>query len=253
MPPSAGGDFAMDPNALHIWPRGGFMMIALPNEDCSYTCTLFMPHLGENSFAAIDEAADPDAALQGFFRSNFGDALPLLPDLNTQYRENPIGHLVTVRCAPWDHEGRVILIGDAAHAVVPFYGQGMNASFEDCRLLDERLEGITSPGSELADALSDFARSRKPDADALADLAIYNYTVMRDSVASRTFLLGRLLGRAAHRALPRVFVPLYTMVTFTSIPYAEAVARWGRQQRRVRHGLMLLVLVVLVLVLRALR
>ena len=252
MPATTEGGFAMDPNALHIWPRGGFMMIALPNEDRSYTCTLFMPHNGENSFAALAVAANPDVALDSFFRANFGDALSLLPDLTAQYHENPVGSLVTVRCSPWSAVGRVVLIGDAAHAVVPFYGQGMNASFEDCRLLDEKLEGVDRPGEALSAALAGFWVSRKPDTDALADLAIHNYTVMRDHVGSRAFLLGRALGRMAHRVFPSVFVPLYTMITFTSTPYCAAVERWGRQQRRTRHTLLVLALVAIVLAIRAL-
>ncbi len=264
LPPTPSGDFAMDSGALHIWPRGGYMMIALPNADRSYTCTLFMPLLGENSFAALEppmaetaavgDAASPAPAeaIEGFFRRSFPDALPLFPDLVEQYRENPVGYLVTVRCSPWVHEGSAVLIGDAAHAVVPFYGQGMNASFEDCRLLDEHLASVTRPGAELAEALTAFAEPRRVDTDALADLAVYNYTVMRDRVASRTFLLGRALGRLAHRALPGVFLPLYTMVTFTSMPYAEAVERWARQQRRVRHGVLALILIALILIIRGL-
>ncbi len=252
LPPTAAGDFAMDPGALHIWPRGGYMMIALPNEDRSYTCTLFMPLEGEDSFASLDPDAENGGGIEDFFGRSFPDALPLFPDLARQYRENPVGFLVTVRCRPWHHGGTAILIGDAAHAVVPFYGQGMNASFEDCRLLDERLAGVEAPGPDLATALAGFAESRRVDTDALADLAVYNYTVMRDRVASRTFLLGRSLGRLAHRALPGVFLPLYTMVTFTSMPYAEAVERWGRQQRRLRHLLLLLILIALILIIRGL-
>jgi kynurenine 3-monooxygenase len=221
IPPTPAGEFAMEPHALHIWPRGGFMMIALPNADRSYTCTLFWPLEGEGSFATIQSERE----LLTFFGQQFPDALPHLPDLVPQYQENPTGSLVTIRCSPWHYRDRVILIGDAAHAVVPFYGQGMNASFEDCRLLDE---AMAADGLERA--FERFSRSRKPDADALADLALENYRVMRERVASRGFLLGRALGRALHRVLPH-FLPLYTMVTFTSLPYAEAVRRWERQRR----------------------
>ncbi|MEZ4415306.1 MAG: NAD(P)/FAD-dependent oxidoreductase [Gemmatimonadota bacterium] len=238
LPATAAGDFALDPHALHIWPRGGFMMIALPNEDCSFTCTLFWPFEGEISFGSVREDAD----LLGVFRTHYADVLPLFPNLVEQYHENPVGSLVTVRCGPWHAGDRVVLIGDAAHAVVPFYGQGMNASFEDCRLLAEALRSAPSPGA----GFRAFYQNRKADADALSDLAIENYRVMRDRVASRGFLLLRSAGRAVHRLVPTLFVPMYTLVTFTSTPYAAAVARWERQVRGVKAGAFVLGLVVLV-------
>lgn len=240
MPPDAMGDFAMDPNALHIWPRGGFMMIALPNLDRSYTCTLFWPLEGENSFAEVDDAT----SVAAYFERHFPDVPALIPDLDAQYRDNPVGSLVTIRCAPWAVEDRVVLIGDAAHAVVPFYGQGMNASFEDCRLLMDCLERA---GGDRRSAFAAFSSERKDDADALADLAIYNYQVMRDRVASRGFLLGKAMGRVLHRLMPATFTPLYTMVTFTSMPYAEARARWLRQRaiaRRAAWGALVLILLL---------
>jgi len=229
LPPDSGGDFAMDPNALHIWPRGGHMMIALPNLDRSYTCTLFWPLEGENSFGEVDVVAD----VTGYFNQHFPDVPALIPDLEEQYRINPVGSLLTVRCGPWMVSDRVVLIGDAAHAVVPFFGQGMNASFEDCRLL---MESLGNAQGDRARAFAGFYSARKADADALADLAVYNYEVMRDRVASRGFLLGKALGRVLHRALPATFTPLYTMVTFTSMPYAQARDRWQLQRALVRRG-----------------
>lgn len=231
MPPDAGGAFAMDPNALHIWPRGGHMMIALPNLDRSYTCTLFWPLEGSNSFRTLDSAA----SVAPYFQEHFPDVPPLIPDLEEQYRTNPVGSLVTIRCGPWMVSDRVVLIGDAAHAVVPFYGQGMNASFEDCRLL---MEAMGRSQGDRGRAFAEFAGSRKKDADALADLAIYNYEVMRDRVASRGFLLGKALGRMLHRVLPGTFTPLYTMVTFTSMPYSLAQQRWQQQRVIVRRAVL---------------
>lgn len=244
MPPKADGSHAMDSNALHIWPRGGYMMIALPNADASYTCTLFWPLSGPVSFEAVATSEE----IENLFRRDFADVLPLIPDLADQYETNPVGSLVTVRCGPWYVADRVVLIGDAAHAVVPFYGQGMNASFEDCRLLREAL----AQGPSQAVALAHFSEKRRIDAEALADLALENYITMRDRVSSRWFLLGRAVGRMAHKILPDVFVPLYTLVTFTSVPYAAAAERWSRQVRQARVAGAALVFVAIVALLVAL-
>lgn len=224
IPPADDGGFRMENDVLHIWPRGGFMMIALPNADASYTCTLFWPFEGENSFAAVRSESE----IEAFFRRQFPDAILHMPTLVEDYLANPTSSLVTVRCAPWNVGGKVVLIGDAAHAVVPFYGQGMNASFEDCEILD-RIMG-RHPGN-LGAAFDEFAASRKPDTDALADLAITNFVEMRDRVASPAFLMRKALGRAAHRLFPRWFVPIYSLVTFSTIPYAQAVERARRQNR----------------------
>jgi kynurenine 3-monooxygenase len=223
----------MEANALHIWPRGGYMMIALPNADGTYTCTLFWPLDGPVSFASVDSPGQ----IEGLFQREFPDVPALIPDLVEQYQTNPVGSLVTIRCSPWNYGERTLLIGDAAHAVVPFYGQGMNASFEDCRLLREAMREAPTPSA----AFERFAAERPEDTDALADLAIDNYVTMRDRVASKAFLVRRTIGRLAHRILPSVFVPLYTLVTFTSLPYAEAAARWDRQARMARIAGVLLV------------
>lgn len=233
IPPAEDGGYRLENDVLHIWPRGGFMMIALPNADASYTCTLFWPFEGENSFAAV--RSEPE--IEAFFTRQFPDAVAHMPSLVEDYIANQTSSLVTVRCAPWNVGGKVVLIGDAAHAVVPFYGQGMNASFEDCEILDRVIR--RHPG-DLEAAFDDFAASRRPDTDALADLAIANFVEMRDRVASPAFLMRKALGRAAHRLFPRWFVPIYSLVTFSTIPYAQAVERARRQNRGIALILALL-------------
>ncbi|MEE9207306.1 MAG: FAD-dependent monooxygenase, partial [Gemmatimonadota bacterium] len=208
------------------------------NADGSYTCTLFAPFEGENSFASI--ASDGD--VRAYFDAHFPDATPHMLTLIRDFRENPTSSLVTVRCGPWHQEGCVCLIGDAAHAVVPFYGQGMNASFEDCYLLSEAL---LAHAPHTADALSAFYSERKEHADALADLAIQNFVEMRDSVASPMFLAGKVVERALHRAFPGWFVPLYSMVTFSRRPYADAVRR-SQVQVPIVRGILIGVLLLLV-------
>lgn len=208
--PRAHGGFAMEPNALHIWPRGGSMMIALPNADKSFTCTLFWPH---EDFGALDT----DARVREHFERVYPDAVPLMPTLLRDYRENPTSSLVTIRCSPWNR-GRVCVLGDAAHAVVPFYGQGMNAAFEDCRVLREMLR----EGGEIEDILARFASERKPHADAIADMAIENFETMRDRVADPAFLFRKRVEQALDRVDPARFTPLYNLVSFSNLPYAEA-------------------------------
>jgi len=177
IPPGPGGAFLMERNALHIWPRGGYMMIALPNRDGSFTCTLFWPHEGTNSFAAL--GTDDD--VRRFFEREFPDAVPLVPDLAAQYRANPIGSLVTIRCLPWHHGGRVALLGDACHAVVPFHGQGANCAFEDCVVLDETLREIAGAAGrpDWERVLSRFETLRKENTDALAELSLANFVDRR--------------------------------------------------------------------------
>jgi kynurenine 3-monooxygenase len=224
IPPTTDGEFAMEPNALHIWPRGGSMMIALPNRDRTFTCTLFWPFTGANSF----EAVQTDDEVRSFFELNFADAVGLMPTLVEDYRRNPIGSLVTVRCAPWLHQDKVVLVGDAAHAIVPFYGQGINAGFEDCVALAHCL-GATP--SDRRAAFEAYERRRKVNSDAIADLALANFIEMRDRVASPAFRLKKKTQRLLHRVLPRWYTPLYNMVTFTRIPYAEARDRAARAER----------------------
>jgi kynurenine 3-monooxygenase len=240
IPPTGDGEYALEPNALHIWPRGGFMMIALPNRDRTFTCTLFWPFAGANSF----EAVQTDDQVRSFFEANFPDAVPLMPTLVDDYRANPIGSLVTVRCSPWFHQDKVVLVGDAAHAIVPFYGQGINAGFEDCVTLAECLGA--SPSDRQA-ALEAYMRRRKVNCDAIADLALANFIEMRDRVASTAFRLKKRTQRVLHRVVPRWYTPLYNMVTFSRIPYAEAGRRAARAERALHVvGWILLVAVMLV-------
>ena len=245
IPAAERGGFRMEPNALHIWPRGGFMMIALPNVDGSYTCTCFWPFAGDNSFAALATREE----VRAYFSKTFPDAVPLMPSLEEDFLLNAVGSLVTVRCAPWRFKDRVALLGDAAHAVVPFYGQGANAAFEDCLVLDECLREFSG---DIADALATYERRRKRHADALADLAIGNFLEMRDKTASKTFLLGKKVEKVLAKLFPGRFVPLYYMVSFSCTPYADAVHRARTQWRMVfaAAGVALLaVLVVLAAVL----
>ncbi|RYZ40930.1 MAG: FAD-dependent monooxygenase, partial [Myxococcaceae bacterium] len=173
IPPGPGGSFQMEKHALHIWPRGSFMLIALPNEDGSFTCTLFLPWQGPVSF---DSLKTPQA-LEDFFQERFPDAKALIPGLVEEFFARPTGHMVTVKCAPWRVGGRTLLLGDAAHAIVPFFGQGMNCGFEDCAVLDGLLESQT----DWEDTFSAFERRRKTNADAIADMAVENFIEMRDS------------------------------------------------------------------------
>jgi kynurenine 3-monooxygenase len=221
IPAGPGGSFRMETNALHIWPRGSFMMIALPNADGSFTCTLFWPFEGPNSFAALTEAK----AIVAYFEEQFPDAVPLIPTLTEEFLHNPTGSLVTIRCQPWHIGGRVVLLGDACHAVVPFLGQGMNAAFEDCSVLDRCL---AKQGSDLTRAFATYESLRKENLDTLADLCVANFYEMRDRVGSRWFVLRKRLEVLLHKLFPRWYLPLYMMIEFTRIPYAAALrrARW---------------------------
>jgi kynurenine 3-monooxygenase len=233
IPPAADGSWRMEKNALHIWPRKSFMMIALPNPDGSFTCTLFWQFEGPRSFASTqtdDEVCD-------FFREEFPDAVLLMPTLLQDFRDNPTGSLVTIRCAPWFYRDKVCLLGDAAHAVVPFYGQGMNAAFEDCVTLDECLEKFPENRES---AFAEYFSRRKGNADALADLAIGNFIEMRDKTASKTFRAKKKLDHLLEAALPGIYLPLYTMVTFTRIPYAAAAKRARAQDLLVYTSLIVI-------------
>lgn len=231
IPPTAEGEFAMEPNALHIWPRGHFMMIALPNPDKSFTCTLFFPYEGSPSFSEINTPAD----LMGFFETYFADTIPMMPHLVEEYFANPTPSLVTVKSFPWKYNDSALLMGDASHAIVPFYGQGMNAGFEDARVFDELFEQIGEDWEQLFGA---FQLSRKPDADAIADLAKANFVEMRDKVADVDFLLRKRIEAKINAKYPQIWIPLYTMVTFSpGIRYSEALAR-GKYQDGLMDQLM---------------
>jgi kynurenine 3-monooxygenase len=239
IPAGPGGGFALEKHALHIWPRHSFMMIALPNLDGSFTCTLFLPYEGARSFAGLSGEAE----VRHFFAEHFPDAVPLMPTLVEDFFHNPTGPLLTVRCGPWHVNGRVVLLGDACHAVVPFLGQGMNAAFEDCSVLSQCLN-LHGTGHVEA-AFRDYEGRRKPNVDTLADLCIDNFIEMRDRVSSRVFLWRKRFQILLHKLLPRWYLPLYTLVTFTRTPYAEALRRARKQDRIVRlilTGILLLVL-----------
>jgi kynurenine 3-monooxygenase len=276
IPAGADGSYLLEKHALHIWPRGNFMMIALPNLDGSFTCTLFWPFEGPSSFAALKSEAD----VLAFFRDQFPDAVPLLPGLAEEFLHNPTGALVTIRCQPWVMWGgmcharadaaaecptptvgagmppavlvgdacharadaaaecptptagvgmpSVVLVGDACHAVVPFLGQGMNAAFEDCSVLVKCLEEMDWNWTAAA---TRYEAARKIHTDTLADLCALNFIEMRDRVASPWFLLRKRIGVLLHALFPRFYLPLYTMIEFTRIPYADAVQRARRQNR----------------------
>jgi kynurenine 3-monooxygenase len=227
IPPDADGNFQLDPGALHIWPRGGFMMIALPNPDRSFTCTLFLARepedAGQPSFAGL---AEPEA-MRAFLTREFPDAVELITDLERELNDRPVGFLGTLYVDPWQHQDRAILIGDAAHAIVPFHGQGMNSAFEDARFLVDHLDAH----GPTAAALERFFRARKPNADAIAAMALENYVEMRDQVRDPRFHLIKELAWALEKRLGDDFIPRYQMVMFRAdIPYAEAQQRGDRQR-----------------------
>jgi kynurenine 3-monooxygenase len=205
----------MDKNALHIWPRGRFMLIALANEDGSFTCTLFMPHEGgENAFDKLTSKE----AVNAFFKNTFPDFYAMMPTIADAWEDHPLSSLAIVRCFPWAH-GKTALIGDAAHATVPFYGQGMNAGFEDCMVL----AGLMEKHDENWPAIfEEYSRERKPDGDALQDLSLDNYLVMRDYVADPAFLLRKKIEAKFSEQYPDKWMPLYSQVTFSTIRYSVA-------------------------------
>jgi kynurenine 3-monooxygenase len=238
IPSGPRGEFLMDKHALHIWPRHSFMMIALPNSDGSFTCTLFWPYHGPNSFAAINTEEE----LRRFFGEQFPDAEPLLPNLAEDFFKNPTGALVTIRCSPWHVGGKVLLIGDAAHAVVPFLGQGMNAAFEDCRLL---ADALARHGPDWQAAFQAYERQRKEHVDTLANLCIDNFLEMRDKVGARVFRLRKRLQIALNKIFPRWYLPLYTLITFTTTPYADGLRRVRLQDWVIRAIVSVLLLLAL--------
>src|SRR5205085_5127053 len=246
IPPGSDGSWQMEKNALHIWPRKSFMMIALPNPDGSFTCTLFWEFEGPRSFATTKTDED----VSRFFEEEFPDAVPLMPTLLEDFKNNPTGSLVTIRCGPWYYRDKVCLLGDAAHAVVPFYGQGMNAAFEDCVVLDECLEKFSHNRER---AFTEYFSRRKENADALADLAIGNFIEMRDKTASKTFRAKKKLDHLLEAALPGIYLPLYTMVAFTRTPYAVAAKRARVQDQIVYGGLISLSILVFLLLMGLVR
>ena len=224
IPAGPHGEHLLEQNALHIWPRGNYMLIALPNVDGTFACILFLPFQGPDSFAQ----STSHSAVTDFFQSRFPDAIPLMPALADNFFANPTGAMVTIKCSPWHVEGRVLLLGDAAHAIVPFFGQGINCGFEDCTTL---LDLLDRPGRTWESVFAEFEIARKVNTDAIADLAVENFVEMRDRVADPRFLLRKKVELALEAKYPQIFVPKYSMVTFHRIPYATALRRGQLQDR----------------------
>ncbi|HYK45944.1 MAG TPA: NAD(P)/FAD-dependent oxidoreductase [Parafilimonas sp.] len=229
IPATAAGDFAMRTNALHIWPRKNYMLIALPNLDKTFTCTLFFPFEGPLSFSNLDA----EQKVRTFFEETFPDAVPLMPNYVQEFFDNPTSSLVTVKCFPWIREEKFALIGDAAHAIVPFFGQGMNCGFEDCRILDELIEKYDGDWSVI---LNEYQTLRKPDADAIADLAVANFTEMREKTADPKFLLQKKIEGILHEKYPDKWIPAYSLVTFSPhVRYSEALKKGQWQENIMQH------------------
>jgi kynurenine 3-monooxygenase len=224
IPAGSGGKHVLETNALHIWPRGNFMLIALPNIDGTFACILFLPFDGTDSFAGLNSASD---VLQ-FFEQKFPDVVPLMPDLAGNFFANPIGAMVTIKCSPWHVGGQALLLGDAAHAIVPFFGQGINCGFEDCTVF---LDLLDRHGADWERIFRDFEGARKVNTDAIADLAVENFVEMRDRVGDPRFLFRKKVEFALQEKYPQLFVPKYAMVTFHRVPYAIALRRGQLQEQ----------------------
>lgn len=222
IPANADGSHKLEKNALHIWPRNEYMLIALPNLDGSFTVTLFFPFEGPVSFEHLNT---PEEIIQ-FFKSNFADAVEHMPDLVNDFYGNPTSSMVMVKCFPWNYKDKICLLGDASHAIVPFYGQGMNAGFEDCRIFDELFEEEKGVWLEV---FNRFTKERKPNADAILELALRNYIEMRDKTADPDFLLQKKIERNFSDLYPEKWIPLYSQVTFSHIPYSEALKNGEKQ------------------------
>lgn len=224
IPAGNNGKHRLETNALHIWPRGNYMLIALPNVDGTFACILFLPFEGLDSFAQLNSAA----SVADFFELHFPDASLVMPDLTGTFFGNPTGAMVTIKCSPWHVNGRILLLGDAAHAIVPFFGQGINCGFEDCTSLLALLDRY---GPDWKRVFSDLEKGRKTNTDAIADMAVENFVEMRDRVADPRFLFRKKVELALEAKYPRLFVPKYSMVTFHRIPYATALSRGQIQDR----------------------
>ena len=232
IPANADGTHKLDKYSFHIWPRGEYMLIALPNLDGSFTCTLFMPFEGENSFESLPDIASVEA----FFKENFPDSIDVIPNLAEDFFKNPTSTLVTMKCYPWTYEDKVALIGDACHAIVPFYGQGMNAGFEDITVLNELIEKY---GDDWKMIFSQYQDLRKPNADAIAELSYRNFMEMSSKTADEKFLLAKRIEKRFSEKHPDKWLPLYSRVTFSHRPYTEALAI-GDKQKAIMDEVMLL-------------
>lgn len=233
IPAGKDGNFLLEKNALHIWPRGNYMMIALPNMDGSFTCTLFFPFDGNPSFSSLNSKEK----VASFFKNTFADASVLMPTLQDDFFNNPTSSLVTVKCFPWIREDKFALIGDAAHAMVPFFGQGMNCGFEDCSVLNSLID---KHNEDWVTILDEYQTLRKPDADAICDLALNNFVEMRDKVADPKFLLQKKIEAAFSKKFPEKWMPLYSQVTFSpQIRYSNALIN-GQKQEAIMQQIMAL-------------
>ncbi len=222
IPAGPNGTYQLEKEALHIWPRNSYMMIALPNLDGSFTCTLFFPFEGEPSFNSLKTAEQ----VFSFFQKEFPDVVKLIPNLVEEYLSNPNGSLVTVKSYPWSFEDKLCLLGDASHAIVPFFGQGMNAGFEDCfelgKLIDQHQNDWTK-------VFQEFQKIRKPNADAIADMAVENFVEMRDKVADPKFLLRKKIEQQISKRHPENYISKYSLVSFSTVPYTEALSMGFKQ------------------------
>ena len=229
IPSGKDNTYLIDKNALHIWPRGDFMLMALANLDGSFTCTLFAPKEGENSFQSLNNKKN----IENFFKEMFPDFTKLVPDLYSQWNSNPTSNLAIVKTFPWHFKNTTLIIGDAAHATVPFYGQGMNCGFEDCRVLDELL----NKHDNLTNCFKEYSNIRKPNGDGLQDLSLHNFIVMRDKTADPKFLLQKKIEKKFSNLYPDIWTPLYSMVSFSNIEYSKA---WkiGLKQEEVMQTIM---------------
>ena len=243
IPAGDDGSFQLEPNALHIWPRGHYMMIALPNSDGSFTCTCFWPIEGTDSFANVDS---PET-IQAFFSTHFPDAAALMPQLVHEYNDNPVGPLGTVHCSCYHHEGTAVLLGDAAHAIVPFFGQGMNAAFQDCL----RLASCLSVHEDQRDALKDYNATQLPDGDAIGTLSLSNFIEMRDKTASPLFRCMQRIRKQLSMNFPSLYMPRYNLVSFTTMPYANVIRHVALRRILVSAfilgGMAIFILIVLLL------
>lgn len=223
IPANDDGSHKLDKNSFHIWPRGEYMLIALPNLDGSFTCTLFMPFEGENSFEKLNTHSE----VVSFFEKNFPDSVEVIPKLAEDFFKNPTSTLVTMKCFPWTYDDKVALIGDACHAIVPFYGQGMNAGFEDISILNDMMQRY---GNDWKKIFSEYEKSRKPNADAIAELSYRNFMEMSSKTADDKFLLQKKIEKRFYEKHPDKWIPLYSRVTFSHRPYSEALALGDRQK-----------------------
>lgn len=220
IPPGPGSKFLMEKNALHIWPRGSFMLIALPNFEGSYTCTLFLPFEGPTSF---EQLTTPER-VNAFFCEHFVDAVPLLENLADTFFSNPTGHMSTIKCSPWYAGGNTLLLGDAAHGIVPFFGQGMNCGFEDCTVLSDCMSAQLANGKlDWSLLFKEFYELRKAHTDAIADLALENFVEMRDKVGNPRFLMQKSVEQILQNSFPGKYYSRYSLVTFSRIPYKLAL------------------------------